>query len=281
MSGGKGLKMCRACRGLIDTNAVTCPLCGAEGHYAKRASVSLSGLSGMWTVNNVLILTNLAIYALVLLYQNNIMSGISIGQETDPLTPNWVTLYLFGSVDTQSIMEGSYWRLITACFLHGGLLHIGFNSFALFRVGQMAEEAYGGAKYLCLYLVCGIAGYVAVILLVRSPAIGASGAVFGLIGAMAVYGYKRADSYGRSLKSYMVQWIVIGVVMSFLPGVSWQAHFGGLAAGAIFAFFLTDVSRTKDSLKMVRIWQAGAGLCVVLVLGSFVCGTLFARKATD
>src|SRR5215471_9353874 len=270
MAGGKGLKMCRACRGLIDVNATTCPLCGAQGHYAKRASVSMSGLSGMWTVNNILVLSNLLIYALVVIYQNNAISLPADGSELDALSPNGLTLYLFGSARGQWVFAGDYWRLITANFLHGGVIHILFNSFSLFQIGQVAEAEFGGAKYLCLYLITGASGFLAVCLFSPYPAIGASAAIFGIIGALAVYGYRRGDTFGRNLKSMMVQWIIMGAIMSLMPGISLMGHLGGLIAGVVLGYFLTEVTRTKDNLRMVRVWQASATLCVILIAGSFV-----------
>jgi len=281
MAGGKGLKMCRACRGLIDVNAATCPLCGAQGHYAKRASVSMAGLSGMWTVNNILVLTNLAIYALVIIYQNNFISLPSDGHELDALSPNYVTLYLFGSADGQLVFAGHFWRLITANFLHGGIIHILFNSFSLFQIGQVAEEEFGGAKYLCLYLITGVSGFLTVCLISSYPAIGASAAIFGIIGALAVYGYRRGDTFGRNLKSMMVQWIIMGAIMSLIPGISLWGHLGGLVAGVVLGFFFTEVTRTRDSLRMVRVWQASAAVCIILIAGSFTCSVLFARKSSD
>jgi rhomboid protease GluP len=281
MAGGKGLKMCRACRGLIDANATTCPLCGAQGHYAKRASVSMSGLSAMWTVNNVIVLANLLIYALIIIYQNNVLPISDQGSELDAVSPTGMILYLFGSAEPQSVFAGHYWRLISANFLHGGVIHILFNSFSLFQIGQVGEAEFGGAKYLCLYLITGIAGFLTVITFSHAGAIGASCAIFGIIGALAVYGYRRGDTFGRNLKSTMVQWIFFGAIMSLMPGISLWGHLGGLIAGCGLGFFLTEVTRTRDSLRMVRVWQAAAGLCVILIIGSFACSVIFARKATD
>ncbi|HZS45026.1 MAG TPA: rhomboid family intramembrane serine protease [Blastocatellia bacterium] len=278
----KGLKMCRACRGLIAADSTTCPLCGAEGHYARRAPVSLSGLSNVLTVNNLLILTNLLIYALVLAYQSDIVPPPSRGNELAALSPYGAILSFLGDVSRQSVLgAGQYWRLITACFLHGGLLHIGFNSFALYRAGSIAEEEYGGAKFLCLYLITGVFGNLLVVAFSKSPAVGASGAICGIIGAMAVYGYRRADTFGRNLKSYMVQWIIMIVIISLLPEISFWAHAGGLISGAAMGYFLTDVTRTHDSLKTVRLWQIGAAICIVLTGVSFVFGAINGRKSAE
>src|SRR6185436_9343457 len=113
-----------------------------------------------------------------------------------------------------------------------------------------------------------------------SLTIGASCAIFGIIGALAVYGYRRGDTYGRSLKTMMVQWIIMGAIMSLMPGVSFLGHLGGLLGGVVLGFFLTEATRTRDNLKMVRVWQFSAALCVIMIAGSLAYSVLYARKTS-
>jgi len=277
MSSPKNLKMCQSCRGLIAANSSVCPLCGNESHYVAS---KLSGISVNWSLTTILLTLNVVIYVLVMAFQVKVwgLPVESSGMHIWP--PASSVLDAFGAVYLGGIMRGQYWRLLTMCFLHSGLLHLGFNSYALFQIGQATEEAFGKAKFLCLYLVAGICGSLAV-LAVNSVAIGASGAIFGVIGAMAVYGYKRGDMYGRMLKSSMVQWLVYGLVISFMPGISMAAHVGGLVGGAGMAYVMSDVEQTRQRLRVVRWWQAAAFVAVVLVLGSFALAALNVKKITE
>ena len=131
-------------------------------------------------------------------------------------------------------VKHEYWRLFTAMFLHGGLLHIAFNMYALYLGGSFLEALAGKGKYLAIYLVAGLAGNVAVYLLASpfSVTIGASTAIFGVFGALFVYSLHNRDSAaGRALRS-MGTVILINLVITFLiPGISWQGHIGGLVGG--------------------------------------------------
>src|SRR5690606_22950316 len=92
-------------------------------------------------------------------------------------------LTLLGAKNNAAILVGEYWRLITPLFLHGGILHLGFNSYFLYIVGQQIERAYGRTRFLALYFVSGFAATIASFALSSADSIGASGALFGLIGA--------------------------------------------------------------------------------------------------
>jgi rhomboid protease GluP len=266
------LKMCRNCRGLIAAGVDVCPLCGTEAHFAAPG---LSTISPALTVTGAIFTANLIFYALSLL----VTMRLADGEGGFTLEPGGLALRLLGDVSARAL-SGEFWRLITYAFLHGGIIHILFNSLALIQVGRLAEETYGGAKYFCLYIVSAITGGL-MIALSDSLAVGASGAIFGLIGAMAVYGYKRGDSYGRALKTDMVQWLIYGVIISFLPGISFAGHLGGLIGGAAMAWFLADEVSTLPSQRWMRIWQLCALVCLVLTIGSFALAGLSIRRNTE
>ena len=130
--------------------------------------------------------------------------------------------------------NGEYWRLVTAMFLHGGLLHIAFNMYALYIGGSFLETISSRGKYIAIYLVAGLTGNVAVLVLAPafSVTIGASTAIFGIFGALFVYSLHHRDTaVGRALRS-MGTLILINLAFTFLvPGISWQGHIGGLIGG--------------------------------------------------
>lgn len=157
------------------------------------------------------------------------------------------------------------WRMLTATFLHstGFLMHIAFNMYALYVIGQALEPLLGRLRFLMLYLIAGFGGSVAVLLL-ESPrvgVVGASGAVFGLFGALLVVMKARGGNYRPIL-------ILIGInlVLGFLPGVniSWQAHLGGLLTGAALAAVFAYAPRGP---RRSLVQWTGVGLVSAILLG--------------
>jgi membrane associated rhomboid family serine protease len=124
-----------------------------------------------------------------------------------------------------------WYRLVTAMFLHEDLLHIGFNMFALYLIGTPVEQYLGRARYLGLYFVSGLAGSAGALLQTpTTPVLGASGAIFGILGAMLILEWQVT---GR-LAGNAMTWIVINLVISFaIPNISWGGHVGGLIGGIL------------------------------------------------
>lgn len=128
-----------------------------------------------------------------------------------------------------------YWRLLTAMFLHVGLIHLAFNMYALYLFGYLIENALGHVRFLAIYFVAGFLGSVASFAFGPAVAVeaGASGAIFGLLGAWIAYNYRRRDS---PLAEANLRWAMILIVMNALiafgfRSIDWRAHLGGLVAG--------------------------------------------------
>jgi membrane associated rhomboid family serine protease len=143
-----------------------------------------------------------------------------------------------------SVSTGQWWRLLTAGFLHGSILHLLFNVYILWVLGSQLESILGKTKFVLIYFVSLIGGSIASFLF--SPfgtySIGASGAIFGLMGAMLVVGRKK-----RLDISQVAVLVVLNVVIGFvLSGIDWRAHLGGLAAGALIAWVLLNATWLKE-----------------------------------
>ncbi|GAC1428449.1 MAG: hypothetical protein PVS3B3_06440 [Ktedonobacteraceae bacterium] len=141
------------------------------------------------------------------------------------------------------VLQGEYWRIFTAMFLHLNFLHIGFNMLSLFFVGRAIEVFYGKWRYLAIYLLSGIAG--GILFLFTSPggsAVGASGAIFGIFGALGVYyivNRKSLGVYGRGAIGNWLFWIGLNLVFGLTnTDIALTAHIGGLIAGMLIAFAL-------------------------------------------
>ncbi|MFF8677395.1 rhomboid family intramembrane serine protease [Streptomyces sp. NPDC015237] len=162
-------------------------------------------------------------------------------------------------VPTEGVAEGEWYRLVTTMFTHEEIWHIGFNMISLWFLGGPLEAALGRSRYLALYLVSGLAGS-ALAYLIGSPTtatLGASGAIFGLFGATAAL-VRRLNADMRPV----VILLVISLIFTFTRGnISWQAHVGGLVAGAVIGYAMLHAPRERRTLV-----QYGACALVLLVV---------------
>ncbi len=174
--------------------------------------------SGRAPVTMALIAVNVAIYLITAVQGAGLNApGGSLFNDT----------YLRGP----EVANGGWWRLVTAMFLHGSVLHIAFNMFALYVIGIPVEQYLGRVRYLGLYFVSGLAGSAGALLQApTTPVVGASGAIFGILGAMLIIEWQVT---GR-LAGNAATWIVINLVISFaIPNISWGGHVGGLIGGIL------------------------------------------------
>ena len=151
----------------------------------------------------------------------------------------------YGSVSRATIADGEYWRLLTAGFLHAGFLHLAFNMFALYVLGGMLEPAIGRLRFGLIYFVSLLAGSFGALLLEPDAAtVGASGAIFGLMGAAVVIMRNRGIN---PMESGLGLRIGLNLLITFtIPGISIGGHLGGLIGGAVAAFVLFDLGeRTR------------------------------------
>ncbi|MEA2291268.1 MAG: hypothetical protein QOF17_288 [Solirubrobacteraceae bacterium] len=150
-------------------------------------------------------------------------------------------LVLFGP----SVANGDLWRLVTGGFLHAGLLHLAFNMYALYWLGQMLEPVLGNARFAALYLTSLLAGsFGALLLSPHSVTVGASGAVFGLMGAALVMARHRGIDL---MQSGLLPVVGLNLAITFLPGtnISIGGHLGGLIGGALVALAFEEVARRR------------------------------------
>lgn len=155
------------------------------------------------------------------------------------------------------------WRFLTAAFLHsrGMVLHIAFNLYALWLVGPFLEQQLGRLRYVALFVLSAVGGSVAFLLLgdYLQPVVGASGAVFGLFGAVLVV-LRRVGADARQILVFLAINAVIGFVV---PGIAWQAHLGGLVVGAALGAAFAYAPRDRRALVG---WAAPAVMAVLLVV---------------
>lgn len=146
------------------------------------------------------------------------------------------TLIRFGAKDNLRILNGEYWRLITTMFLHIGGMHLWFNSTALLSIGGHVERIYGSARFLFIYLFSGISGTLASFLFSSAISAGASGAIFGLFGALLYFSKRNANVFGHTMGPGLITALLVNLLLGFIiPGIDNYAHIGGLIGGYLAA----------------------------------------------
>ncbi len=140
----------------------------------------------------------------------------------------------------QLIDKGQFWRLITPLLLHGSILHIAFNMYALYVLGPGLERFYGHLRFLLLYLVGGFVGNVFSYILSPANSLGASTAIFGLVIAQAVFIYRNRFLFGKQARYTLINIggiVVVNLILGLSPGIDNWGHVGGLVGGLAFAWF--------------------------------------------
>ncbi|WP_223166612.1 rhomboid family intramembrane serine protease [Nonomuraea sp. SYSU D8015] len=224
-----------------------CPECVAEGNRGIRQAKSTFGGGVVRTpfVTYTILVANVLIFGAQYLLGNDVTLQLA-------MWPNGVA-----HLD-------EYYRLITAAFVHGGVFHILFNSWALYVVGPYLERAFGHVRYVALYVISALGGSTLGLWLdpLNQPTVGASGAIFGLFGAVFVVG-RRLNMDVRGIAVL----IAINLVITFLvSGISWTGHIGGLITGSVLAAAMAYAPKNNRTLWQVLAIVGALALLAVLVV---------------
>ena len=182
----------------------------------------------------------------------------------DIFSPSQSALRGLGMTGTFPWLNGEWWTLITSIYLHGGVLHILFNVLWIRQLGPAVEELYGPARFFVIFTLSGVAGFVVSDVIGVSYTVGASGSIFGLLGAMVAFGRRRGGAFGAMVLRQYGQWALLLFVLGFfMSGVNNLAHaggfLGGLAAGLVLSLAERRAETSADHLL-------AAGLVVVTVV---------------
>ena len=183
----------------------------------------------------VYVLLGLTVLVYLLQYASQTMLGFDM-------------LAVYGVKSNEMIQQGQIWRLFTPMFLHGSILHLGFNMYALYVFGAGLERFYGHGRFLTLYLLAGFCGNVMSFLFTAAPSLGSSTAIFGLLGAQGVFLYQNRGIFGRMAQRSLINLILIAgvnLVIGLSPGIDNWGHIGGLISGTLFAWFSGPLLKVK------------------------------------
>jgi rhomboid protease GluP len=259
-------QICPACGSLVGISATRCHVCGTSLRFSLAAfSKKFSGVFGEHDapVTSVLLIMNFAMLGVSWL-------AFAAAGKGGGLTILWglsgEPQYRLGASFGPPIFYlNEWWRLVTAMFLHGGLIHIGFNMMALMQFGPAIEELYGSARYLFIYVFTGAFGFLASSF-TGHFSLGASGALLGLVGVMLAVTSKRGGAYMRDLRSRLISSVVILFVLGFSGFMAMDnwAHGGGLLAGFVLGKLFVDRQPNNPNERR-RAYALGwlGGLAVV------------------
>lgn len=195
--------------------------------YTEQKTRDRSNKFSSSLVTYLIIAVNIAMYALTaVLSRNFIDSDINV-------------LISLGAKQNQLIASGEYYRLIACMFLHGGLLHLAFNMYALYSIGPLVESIYGKIKYILIYFISGIISSLFSFIFSDSVSIGASGAIFGLLGTTLVYAVRMRRNIGKDFLRNIASVIIINLFIGFtLSNIDNYGHLGGLLGGVVAAIII-------------------------------------------
>jgi membrane associated rhomboid family serine protease len=224
-----------------------CPECARQGRTKVRTMRSMTDEP---TLTYVLIGINV-IAGIGSLYGGN------VGTEGGSLTDAW-------AISRGDMADGEYWRLLTNGFVHVGIFHLAFNMLALWILGSMLEPALGRRRFALVYFVSLLCGSLGVLLVTDAQSAGASGAVFGLMGAAVALFRARGLSL---MESGLGFWLGLNLLITFaVPGISIGGHLGGLAGGLLAGFVLLELGeRGRVSMPVAEALCGAIGVGAVLV----------------
>lgn len=260
--------LCPNCRKLISVGESRCPYCGTgkPGSWWKRTFWPRDFLGDDQFIKAV-IYVNVAMFIISLFFDPSSFKFSSLSPFT-LLSPDNRSLLLLGGTGTIPVIRlERWWTLVSANYLHGSLLHILFNMVVFKQLATLILQEYGTHRTFTIYTFSGILGFGVSVVAGISFTIGASAAVFGLIGAALYFGKSRGGAYGQSIYRQIGGWAIgLFVFGLIVPGINNWAHGGGMVGGGLFGYLLGYRERVRESLFHKILGSA----CGVLTIGILV-----------
>ena len=255
--------LCPDCGKLISVDEPRCPYCGLQrpGSSLKN-NVLMQLFRDPQQLVRGIITVNVAIYVISLMLKPT-FTNLSMNPLTF-LAPDSTSLLVLGATGTVPIDRfGRGWSLLSANYLHGGVLHIFFNMVALRQLAPFVTREFGTSRMFVIYTAGGVIGFWVSYLFGVRFTIGASAAVCSLIGAALYYGKSRGDSYGQAIYRQVGGWAIGLFLFGLLvPGINNWGHGGGILAGILLGFFLGYQDRIRERL----VHKSAAVICLILTV---------------
>ena len=290
-SSQNNLRTCPACRNLVRGNEEFCPSCahrlrpegGVRGLIRKLRGYPFAAtriLLGM------IIAMFLAQFVSDLLLPVNFRNDNDGGFMSILMSYRYTYLRLGSNYNVYVLYFHEYWRFVTACFIHFGLIHILFNCWCLWDLGRLAERFWGGRQVFATFVLTGIVGSATsfgwfTLRGLPANSAGASGAVCGILGLLLGAYYRNRYHLGEHLGSHLIRWAIYIVVFGLVMGADNAAHIGGMLSGGVLGYFLNPTNNSKRPALDMKIWNAATVLSIVLILVALVCVVLFCVQGPE
>lgn len=255
--------LCPNCRQLISRDEPKCPYCGIRSPGSRWKGIAFEGAF----LNEDNLIRTIIVTNAILFTASVLISASSRGAAMNPLgflSPSPDALFMLGATGTVPIGRfHRWWTLISASYLHGGILHILFNMAALNQIGPLVLREFGFCRWIIIYTVGGAIGFFLSYLMRVSFTIGASASVCALIGAALYYGKSRSGFYGEAIFKQLMGWVTGLFIFGLLvPGVNNWGHGGGIIGGVLLGYLLGYSERRAETYYQ----KMGALACIVLTV---------------
>ena len=259
-----GSSLCYKCGKLNRVDAPVCFYCGARAPGLWGFGSSIGGLArGLDWSRAVIALCVVAYVASLLL---DLPAAMRMRGVFNFLSPSSAALNTLGMTGAYAWAHGRWWTLVSAIYLHGGLLHLVFNLFWVRQLAPEVEELFGRSRLTVIFTAGGVLGFLVSDLWGVPFSVGASGAIFGLLGALVSYGRTRGGAFGVAIMRQYGHWALILFILGFLmPGVNNMAHAGGFAGGYLAGALLGSRERRPERPAD----DLAAGAVILLTVVSF------------
>jgi rhomboid protease GluP len=282
-----GLKKCPSCGQLVRSDEEFCPYCAKR----LRAERSVFGLVRRFMAQpdiasrvllGIMVVGFLAQMAADLLLPEQYKGSGGGGGFLNLLMASPLTYIRLGS-NFQFLVaaDAQYWRFLTSCFLHFGLMHIFFNGYAFWDLGRLAERMWGGVQVFAAFILTGVCGsfasyfWNAVVNGAPVNSAGASGAICGVLGLFLGAYSRNRGLLGDQLGSHLIRWAVYILVFGLVMGADNAAHIGGMLSGAVFGYLLPPTRYSRTASRDMKIWRAAAWVSLAVLLAGIGFAVFF------
>jgi membrane associated rhomboid family serine protease len=258
-----GSILCPSCGRLTHASAPVCLVCGRRNPGMWGFAGPLRQIFRSWNFTNAVTLACAMLYIATLVFDP--AAALRPRGIFEVFAPSNRALWAFGAAGAIPWQAGHWWTILTAIYLHGGLLHIIFNVLWIRQLGPEVERCYGPARLVVIFTVAGVAGFVLSNAFDVSFTVGASGSIFGLLGALVAYGRRRGGAFGRLQLQQYGQWaLVLFVAGFFMAGVNNLAHAGGFVGGFASGLVLSLAERRAETTVD---WLLASAAIVLTIVG--------------
>lgn len=262
--------LCPRCRQIIGSNENICSWCGTSRTAPWWRLINMTrGSAPSDRVVMAIVTVNIIFFAISLLLSANMPGSGGF------LAPGRTSLFLLGATGTMPINNyGRFWTLVSANYLHGGIIHIIFNLMALRQLAPWVSTEYGVSRMFIIYTLGGVFGFLVSYVAGVTFTIGASAAICSLIGSLLYYGKSRGGAYGSSVYREVSGWVISLFVFGLIsPGINNWAHGGGIAGGIILGM-LVGYNERKGENPLHHIIALLCVVTTIAVLGWAILGAL-------